>query len=313
MKKKLKINFTDFWKEFIKTDNIFWNLLSKKYDLELSDNPDILFYSYFGYEFRKYKCLKVFFQGENFRPNFRECDFSFSFDYTPGNSRNLRLPLYYFYDDVNKLTLPKDPEKIASEKTKFCAFIVSNKFSAKRINFFKKLSKYKKVDSGGATCNNIGHRVDNKIEFIKQYKFTLAFENSSFPGYTTEKIFEPMLVSSVPIYWGNPLVYKDFNTKSFINYNDYKNDEEVIAKIIEIDKNPDLYYEMLKQPYFTDNKINEFVKDETILKQLDHIVESLENITPISKMVRPRPLIYVKLKDKLEYYKMKSKYYLNIY
>ena len=38
---------------------------------------------------------------------------------------------------------------------------------------------------------------------------TIAFENSSFPGYTTEKIFEPMLEGSIPIYWGNPRVDED--------------------------------------------------------------------------------------------------------
>lgn len=310
--KKLKVNFTDFWGIFKKTDNIFWNLLSRKYELELSDNPDILFYSYFGHEHRKFNCLRVFFQGENFRPNFNECDFAFSFDYTPDNPRNYRLPLYYLYDDVNKLTLPKDPEKIASEKTKFCAFVVSNKFSAKRIQFFKKLSKYKKVDSGGLIFNNIGYQVGNKVDFLKPYKFTIAFENSSYPGYTTEKIFEPMLVNSIPVYWGNPLVNQDFNTKSFINYNDFKNDEEVIERIIEIDKNQDLYYEMLKQPYFENNSINEYIREENIMKQLELIGESVEQIVPVAQRVKPVPMSLIHLNRKLNYYFIKAKYYLNI-
>ena len=41
--------------------------------------------------------------------------------------------------------------------------------------------------------------------------FTIAFKNDSYPGYTTEKIYEPMYVNSLPIYSGNPLVYRDFN------------------------------------------------------------------------------------------------------
>ena len=38
-------------------------------------------------------------------------------------------------------------------------------------------------------------------------------------GYTTEKIFEPMIAQSIPIYWGNPRIGEDFNEKSFINCN----------------------------------------------------------------------------------------------
>ncbi len=63
MKQKLKIDFTDFWAQFNKRDNFFWNLLSKHYDLEISEKPDILFYSYFGREFTKYKCFRVLVPG----------------------------------------------------------------------------------------------------------------------------------------------------------------------------------------------------------------------------------------------------------
>lgn len=85
MKRKLKINFTDFWSDFLKDDNYFTHLLSKNYDIKLTDDPEILFYSHFGFDHRNYKCLRVLFQGENVRPNFRECDFAFSFDYIPDN------------------------------------------------------------------------------------------------------------------------------------------------------------------------------------------------------------------------------------
>ncbi len=311
MKRTIKINFTDFWYPFNKTNNYFWNLLSKKYDLELSEEPDILFYSDFGINFTNYNCIRVFFTGENTRPNFKECDFSFSFDYLPEEPRNYRLPLYLFYDDVNKLTISKEPELIASKKTKFCSFIISNKYSAKRINFFKKLSKYKKVDSGGKVLNNIGDPVKDKYKFMKDYKFNIAFENSAYPGYTTEKIFQPMQVNTIPIYWGNPLIYKDFNTKSFINCHDYKNDKEVIERIIEIDNNRDLYINMLSQPYLNNNEITDFVKEENIVRQLDYIINTLPNIEPVARRFKPKSIFSIKLKKKMINIKNKIKYYLN--
>ena len=46
IKEKLKVEFVDFWPNFIKTDNYFYNLLSQKYDLTVtSEKPDILFHS----------------------------------------------------------------------------------------------------------------------------------------------------------------------------------------------------------------------------------------------------------------------------
>lgn len=286
MKPKVKLDFSDFWRGFDKKDNFFYNLLSQRYDVEISSQPDYLIYSYFGKDYHKYDCIRIYYTGENIRPDFNECDYSFSFDFIENSERNYRLPLYALYADVNLLTRGKDIEKIVAEKTQFCNLVVSNPNAKKRIDFFHKLSKYKKVDSGGRILNNIGGPIQNKLEFIKDYKFTIAFENSSYPGYTTEKIFEPMLVHSLPIYWGNPLVYKDFNTKSFINYHDYENEDEVIQRIIEIDTDINLYKEYLAQPYFTGNVINQYVDNAKILKQFEYIFSNPANAMPVAKTWR---------------------------
>ena len=37
IKRKIKIDFTDFWGGFEKTNNYFYNLLSKDFDVEISD------------------------------------------------------------------------------------------------------------------------------------------------------------------------------------------------------------------------------------------------------------------------------------
>lgn len=111
------------------------------------------------------------------------------------------------------------------------------------------LSKYKQVDSGGAYKNNVGGRVADKKEFISNYKFNIAFENSAKDGYTTEKIMEPMLVNSLPIYWGNRLVGLDFNPDSFINAADYPSLEALVEYIVELDTNDDKYLSILSKPW----------------------------------------------------------------
>ena len=71
----------------------------------------------------------------------------------------------------------------------------------------------------------------------------------------------------------NKLVDKDFNTKSFINYHDYESDEAVIERIIELDRNDDLYLECLKQPYYNNNVVNEYIRRENISDQFITIFE----------------------------------------
>lgn len=260
MKKKVKIAFADFWGGFEYNptgkdnfDNVFYNMLSEYYDLEITNQPDYLIYSVFGQNHLNYKnCKKIFYTGENIRPNFEVCDYSVSFDYLD-DDRNLRFPLsgitLYEKGQKNGFENKVDFEKIKSEKTKFCNFIFSNPNAQLRNVLFQELSKYKKVDSGGRVLNNIGYLVDDKLQFQNQYKFSIAFENSEYPGYTTEKLVHPKLVNSIPIYWGNPLVNKDWNTDSFINAYKFNNINELVDFIKEVDNNDDIYYKILTEPH----------------------------------------------------------------
>lgn len=281
MKRKLKLFFTDFWPNFKLEDNYFLDILSPIYDITISDdNPDFLFYSVFGTKYHRYDCPRIFYTGENIRADFNECDFAFTFDYSQ-NQRHFRLPLYPFFGDISRLIEPKsDIDQLISQKTGFCNFIYSNAGPRKRIEFFNKLNKYKKIDSAGRLLNNMNERVNDKHTFLQKYKFTIAFENESYPGYTTEKIFEPMLANSIPIYWGNPLVGKDFNTKSFLNWHDYGSDEALIERIIEIDRSDVLLAEYLSAPNFENNHYNEYVDPDKIRANFIKIFES--EINPIA-------------------------------
>ncbi|MEO5581424.1 MAG: glycosyltransferase family 10 [Saprospiraceae bacterium] len=300
MSKSLGVTFSDFWPELDPEKNIFINALRKITDVEIRPHdPDLVFFSYYGKSHFKYRCPKVFYTGENFRPDYNACDFSISFDY-PVTERNFRLPLYPLYGDVYQLCKPKDPEAILKSKTKFCNFVVSNPQGRERNKFFKDLSKYKKVDSGGRFMNNLGHPVKDKNSFVQQYKFTLAFENSSYPGYTTEKIFQPMMVDSMPIYWGNPWIHLDFNPKSFINVNDFHDFETAIEQVIALDKNDELYLQYMRQPYFLNNQPNEYVREENLINFFSNMISTLSLIKPVGNDEQKR------LSAKWAYYKKRS-------
>lgn len=300
MKRELKVGFTDFWPGFKASDNLFVNLLRNDFDVNVSEDPDILIYSVYDFNHLKYNCAKIFYTAENVRPNFNECDFAISFDYETYGGKNLRMPLYRWRGDLESLCKEKDTENIILEKKKFACMVVSNGACSLRNRFFKLLSEYKQVDSGGKYMNNVGGTVADKINFIKDYKFVLSFENSSYPGYTTEKIVEPMLMNSLPVYWGNPKIAHDFNPSSFINVHEYDNLESVIGEIVKIDKDESLYRNYVEAPFFDRNRFPETLRFEYFEKRIVEMIDALLKKKPISSTKFYRPIaIANKLKKKM--------------
>ncbi len=306
MKKIIKIKFVDFWIGFNENDNFFINLFAKYFKIEFSNNPDYIIYSCFGFEHLKYSSYRIYYCGENLRVNWNACDFALSSDYI--NSKNyFRLPhwVLYYYGLMNQ---SKKQDCILEKKKGFCSFIVGNSNAKKRIDFFYKLSKYKKVDSGGSFMNNIGriYFQKDKMEFVEQYKFTIAFENSSYPGYTTEKIFQSILGNSIPIYWGDPLVGNDFNVKRFINYHDFEHEDALIQKIIEIDSNENLYTKMMTESWFPNNKLPDCAKEENIIAFFEKIFSSYGQNKPVARTYKQK-LYWLQVKWKI------ADFYLNKY
>jgi hypothetical protein len=270
---ELKLAFADFWEDFDPRNNFFYRLLAKRFDIQLSDRPDFLIYSWSGFGERhlEYDCTRIYYGGEHEWPDYTACDASFSFHYMD-DPRHYRLPLYVLYFDLQELIKrDQDPAAVLAGKSRFCNFVYSNPRCLRRNRFFSKLTKYKKVDSGGRFLNNVGGPVKDKIAFMRDYKFTIAFENHSEPGYTTEKLAEPMRVGSLPIYWGNPRVGEDFNTRSFLSYHDYGSDEALIERIIELDRNDDLYLEYVRQPWLHGNRVPAALNDEALLARFEEI------------------------------------------
>ena len=131
--------------------------------------------------------------------------------------------------------------------------------------------------------NTIGGPVKDKLEFIKDYKFVLAFENVSYPGYTTEKLLEPLIVNSIPVYWGNPLVGNDFNKECFINYDDFPDEKAVISQMVYLESNPEKAIDLIMRPKFPANELPEAIRDENVIAFLEGIINSRFSIKPVAR------------------------------
>jgi hypothetical protein len=285
------------------------SILRDKYDFIWDDQtPQIVFYrqEYKKFITKKFNCLNILWCKEYQIPELHECDFALTYQYNIGQ-KILRFPYYVWCGFSNNLIKPGDydPEKILRSKTKFCAFVYSRPHPY-RNQFFDILNSYKHVDSPGIQRTNMfpisadsykkarylpENILFSKIRtFLKDYKFVIAFENRIAEGYVTEKICNGMLVDTIPIYLGNPLIERDFNTKSFVNVLDFfKNKEEVkdtihlypkefnaVAKyILELDNNDKLYCDMLSQPWYNNNVVNEYADRNKIAEFFIKIFDSL--------------------------------------
>ena len=266
-KPKLKLGFTDYYNTM---DDFFIDTLSMSFNvIRDDDNPDYLIFAdeTYGQNNLKYdpnKVVKIFFTGENRRPWNYKAHHAISFDHLDGN-QFYRLPLYVLDNWVQKnnnvpdmLNLPMEYVKY-DDREWFCGFVAGNGASEYRNKMFHMLNEYKPVMSGGPLFNNIGgvlpRDVKSKIDFFRKCRFSLCFENSSYPGYCTEKIMHGFIARTVPIYWGSPTVTMDFQEGSFISRHDFVSDNEFIDTIIKMDQNKHLWEVMantIPLPYVHD-------------------------------------------------------------
>lgn len=281
----LKIGFVD---TFDPVPTFFMEWLSGRFDVVRNDHePDILFFgdNNFGYknQHAKYdKCVKVFYTGENQRPWDYKCNFAVSFEHQI-HPNLFRLPLYilniWHYHKMGLLVEDSYDQSVDYGKPdwgngeKFAAFVVANPHCKERNDFFHCLNNYRTVDSAGPHLNNMNgwvlprgeDGVRQKIKFLSHYKYTICFENSTYPGYVSEKILDAYIAGSVPIYWGSPTVAVDFNTDAFINCHDYDSWEDVVEFVTYLDTRDDEYNRMLSAKLLDDENIVETTRKRFLL------------------------------------------------
>jgi len=243
------------------------------------DNPDYLIYATFGCEntLNKYNnTIKIAFFTENQLPDLNFADYAIGLGHINHLDRFFTFP-YFVYELTKRNINIKDFEIIRNEvlnsrkREKFCAAVITNPIGF-RLYFIKELNKYKNIDMGGRFHNNIGGHVKDKIEFLKQYKFSLAMENSEADGYTSEKIIDAYLAGTIPIYYGDYMVDDYINPKTYILIRSQRDMANKINYIKRIDNDDNLYRSILKEKVFIDNFFVDNIQNER-KKFLLHIFE----------------------------------------
>lgn len=262
---KRKIWFTGFWKSFNIHDNMFTNILKKQFEIFVTnDDPDFLICSPLGrpYEYMNFDCPRIMFTGEFLSADFNAIDYFIGFDRISFADRNFRFPLFLYTDDGNYKTnncrTIQDAKQILAQKKYFCNYIFGHDTAlGKREAILRQLQNYKRVECAGKHFNNMPdgkiYTIRTKPEIIKLSKFTITAESVCYPGFTSEKILDAFRSLSIPIYYGDPLISSEINPNAFVNCYEYDSIEDAVEKVVEIDKDDNLYTKMLCEPWYLEN------------------------------------------------------------
>ena len=263
--KTIRINFLGFWDDFNPDDYTFFQIMKEHYNVEICDDADYLICSIWGtmYDYCNYPQVRILFSGENYIPDFNLVDYAISHYPITFLDRHFYLPgcidTYHHYEKLEKAER-KYTKDFLKTKEYFANFIAGHESENNiRGDFFKLLSKYKRIESVGSYLNNMpdGAIVDfknnSKTDFQRKCKFTLCFESTKHEGFVTEKITDAFYADTIPVYYGSDTVTEIFNKNAFINCSDYNSFDEVVDRIIELDQNDDLYLTMMNEPVFAED------------------------------------------------------------
>jgi hypothetical protein len=287
----LRVGFSDMWADFNPAYNFFTLMLSaagaklsppvQVIGAPATPEDSVVIFGPFGNAWRALPATqpKIHFTGENTAP-VAEAELNLGFGHLDMTTESyLRFPLWILEIDwfgadpaaiVNPKPIPLDrctkvyPEEL-DRKKKFCSFIVSNPNNLLRNSAFLWLNEYKPIDSAGRVYNTMGPCISagpgggggelKKFEFLKDYKFSLTYENSSARGYTTEKYLHAKAAGCIPIYWGDPAFERDFSTAGCIDARNVKSPEELIDLVRQVDENDAEWHKRFSVPALDSYKV----------------------------------------------------------
>lgn len=197
------------------------------------------------------------------------CDLSIGFDYAVSftNAPYVRLPIWVFYiipfdadyEQVKSIIDSlNDPSTRGGNRDKFTAHIARHDNNGIRKKIITALQDIDHVDCAGMFMNNTNDLFekfgDDKLAYLRTFKFNICPENSDTTGYTTEKVFESIQAGCIPVYWGSDNQPEpDILNPEAIIFFDELNPKPAQLKIKELYEDPVAYKEFIQIPPFKES------------------------------------------------------------
>src|SRR5690606_36158489 len=198
----------------------FYNLIPSKGKLS--------FFAVFGAKELAYifGSPKIFFTGENLHNWYRDFDYEYQnkFDLALGfdlddelRPNYMRFPFWipdfipynYSFEDIKSMinNINNQSYRLNSNRTRFACNISGHDQNGIRKKIIDSISESEQVTCAGnfmrTTHELQKHYNNDKILYLKNFKFNICPENSNAYGYVTEKVFHSIKSGCIPIYWGS--------------------------------------------------------------------------------------------------------------
>ncbi|XP_004696258.1 alpha-(1,3)-fucosyltransferase 10 isoform X2 [Echinops telfairi] len=181
------------------------------------------------------------------------------FNYTATFSRHSHLPLTTQYlEGVEALKslrylLPLQSKNSLRRRLAPLVYVQSDcDPPSDRDSYVRELMTYIEVDSYGECLRNkdlpqplknpASMDTDSFYRIIAQYKFILAFENAVCDDYITEKLWRPLKLGVVPVYYGSPTVTDWLpSSRSAILVSEFAHPRDLASYLRRLDYDDTLY------------------------------------------------------------------------
>jgi len=195
-----------------------------------------------------------------------------------------------FADGVQRINPEFDFDKLLQmpvpQKDKLISVVSSDKRMCEghvqRLEFVDKLKEHfgDKIDVFGRGINSF----DDKADVLMSYKYHIAIENAVQDDYITEKLLDPFITYTYPIYHGADNVGNYFNNNSFTQIDIRKPEKSI--KIIEDIINGDLFDKRLE--YIKESR-EKVLKQYNLFNKMAMMVNQSNNSNSKKHLIKLKP------------------------
>ncbi|OVA15676.1 Glycosyl transferase [Macleaya cordata] len=158
------------------------------------------------------------------------------------------VPVGYFSWAEYDIMAPLQPKTEAALAAAFISNCGARNFRLQALEMLEKSNV--KIDSYGGCHRNRDGRAVDKVDALKHYKFSLAFENSNEEDYVTEKFFQSLVAGSVPVVVGAPNILDFAPSPGSVLHIKELDDVPSVAKTMKyLAENPDAYNQTVRWKY----------------------------------------------------------------
>jgi glycosyltransferase involved in cell wall biosynthesis len=153
-------------------------------------------------------------------------------------------------------------------KSKNISYISSNKTFTEFHIFRNQCASFIRDNRLPVDIYGVGYNfIKQKLDGLKDYKFSIAIENGELNNYFTEKILDCFLTGTVPIYRGCSNIHKFFNMDGIITFDTIVELQEIINSVVKNEYTisnstlTDNYDRALEYCYNNDRFFNKYLKE----------------------------------------------------